>query len=155
MKINSIVKEAIAAAVLTVAFASCYRGMAQAAENPYAAITMTEDEGRELEIILALEAQSEPYEGQKGVAEVIFNRVLSDKFPDTVHGVLSQKGQFSTWKYLDHPYNVPNEEQADAILDVLLEGPSVMPDLDYVYFNGGKHKWMHDCFKIKGHWFGK
>ena len=41
------------------------------------------------------EARGEPYEGQVAVGAVIMNRVKSPKFPNTIAGVIYQKGQFS------------------------------------------------------------
>ncbi len=41
------------------------------------------------------EARGEPYEGQVAVGAVIMNRVKSAKFPNTIAGVIYQKGQFS------------------------------------------------------------
>ncbi|MBF8436655.1 cell wall hydrolase [Halanaerobiaceae bacterium Z-7014] len=40
------------------------------------------------------EARGEPYLGQVAVGAVIINRVISDKFPDTIEGVIMQDGQF-------------------------------------------------------------
>lgn len=41
------------------------------------------------------EAKGEPLEGQLAVAEVILNRARSGRFPASVCGVLTQRGQFS------------------------------------------------------------
>ena len=41
------------------------------------------------------EARGEPYKGQVAVAAVVMNRVKSSEFPDTISGVIYQKGQFS------------------------------------------------------------
>lgn len=41
------------------------------------------------------EARGEPFEGQVAVGAVIMNRVKSPKFPNTIAGVIYQKGQFS------------------------------------------------------------
>lgn len=41
------------------------------------------------------ESKGEPLEGQLAVAEVILNRARSGRFPQTVCGVLKQRGQFS------------------------------------------------------------
>lgn len=113
----------------------------------------TEEEKELTALILALEAQAEPYEGQKAVVEVIMNRVLSDEWPDTIKGVLSQKGQFATWRYRTHPYNTPTEEQYRAVEEAIKNGPSVIPD-DYVFFatsrvNGKGH------IRIGHHWFSR
>lgn len=41
------------------------------------------------------EARGEPYAGQVAVAAVVLNRVRSSKFPNTVSGVVYQKGAFT------------------------------------------------------------
>lgn len=132
--------------------------------NPYKSIKMADYEMDYLERILALEAQGEPFEGQVAVVEVIFNRVLSDEYPDSVYKVLSQDGQFCSWKYLENPYNVPNQTQKNAIKFAIEHGPTVIPmhcyeeGLEaperYVFFatyeaNGS------DFFQIGNHYFGK
>lgn len=42
------------------------------------------------------EARGEPYKGQVAVGAVVLNRVKSSDFPDTISGVIYQKGQFSS-----------------------------------------------------------
>lgn len=118
-------------------------------------ITMTKEEADLLRVILALEAQTEPMEGKKAVVEVIFNRVQSPEWPDTVYGVLSQKGQFATWKYRNRPYNTPGDAEDKAIAAVLSEVSPVLPDKSYVFFCTSKRGWMHDCTKIGRHYFGR
>ncbi|MEH7226040.1 cell wall hydrolase [Bacillus sp. JJ1566] len=44
--------------------------------------------------IVRAEAQSEPFEGKVAVAAVVLNRLESPKFPDTIQGVIYQRGQF-------------------------------------------------------------
>ena len=41
------------------------------------------------------EARGEPYKGQVAVGAVVMNRVKGSEFPDTISGVIYQKGQFS------------------------------------------------------------
>ena len=41
------------------------------------------------------EAKGEPYAGKVAVADVVFNRIESEKFPDSVAKVVNAKGQFS------------------------------------------------------------
>lgn len=51
----------------------------------------------EIELLARLvsgEARGEPYIGQVAVAAVVLNRVRSDEFPDTVSGVIFQRGAF-------------------------------------------------------------
>ena len=125
-------------------------------------------DGEELRQVLYLEAGGECYEGQMMVVEVVFNRVLSDGWPDTVYGVLSQKSQFETWKYRAKAR--PTKIQDDAISDVLRGSSAIKQVLlglqqagqidknvcstDYVFFATKPHKWMHNTFKFHGHWFG-
>ncbi|MCR4896300.1 MAG: cell wall hydrolase [Lachnospiraceae bacterium] len=58
---------------------------------------VTFDEGDEylLASLIYCEAGGEPYEGQVAVGAVVINRVLSGVFPETVSGVIYQRGQFS------------------------------------------------------------
>ena len=81
--------------------------------------------------ILYLEANDQSFTGQRAVVEVVFNRVLHDEFPNTVEGVLLQKGQFSTAKLLDKA--APTEMQYEVIQAVLGEVVPVLPD-DVVFF---------------------
>ena len=126
-------------------------------EKPiYAGITMTEEEGQLLRSILALEADygTEGHDGQKAVVEVIFNRVLSPRWPDTVADVIYQRGQFATVKYLKRPYNRPGEHEDDAISAVLRETETVLPSTDYVYFSRGKSNGKA-FVKLNHHWFSR
>ena len=54
------------------------------------------------------EARGEPYEGQVAVGAVILNRVKSPEFPNTIAGVIFQKGQFSC--VTDGQFDEPMEE---------------------------------------------
>lgn len=56
------------------------------------------------------EARGEPYDGQVAVGAVIMNRVKSSKFPNTIAGVIYQKGQFSC--VTDGQFNAPIEENS-------------------------------------------
>lgn len=122
-------------------------------QHEYSSITISDSEMEELRRIVAAEAQTQSMEGRRAVVEVIFNRVLSPEYPDTVHGVLSQKGQFATWKYMHSRWVEP--ELADAAIAYVMEnGRTVLPDTSYLYFdtsgvNGRKH------IKIGAHYFGR
>ena len=110
------------------------------------------DEERELvAVILAMEAQGEPYEGERAVVEVILNRVVSPEWPDTIYGVLSQKGQFATWKRRNNPYNVPTLAEYQLIEDTVQAGPEILPE-GYVYFATRKVNGK-GFIKIQGHYF--
>lgn len=67
--------------------------------------------------LVAAEAGGEPYEGQVAVAAVVFNRMRSYKFPNTVREVIYQKNQFSSVPKL--PYIQPGESCRRAVVDAL------------------------------------
>lgn len=122
--------------------------------HEYSGIVISDEEYVELCQIVAAEAQTQCLEGQKAVVEVIFNRVLSPEYPNTVHGVLSQKGQFATWKLRNakwvEPYRV-----VDAIAAVVANGRTVLPDTSYVYFSRGTSKYGKDWIRLQNHVFGR
>lgn len=125
-------------------------------EPIYGEIKMSEEEEKLLRSILALEADydTEGFDGQKAVVEVIFNRVLSNEWPNTVKEVIYQKGQFATVKYLKKPYNLPGEHEDDAISAVLRETSLVLPSTDYVFFSRGKSNGK-DFVRLNHHWFSR
>lgn len=100
----------------------------------YAGIEISESEMNELAAIVYLEARGEPFEGQQAVAEVVLNRVLSDEFPDTVHGVIydTKYGvQFTPYKKV--AATTPTETQYDAVYNALYEEPVL--DVGVLYFS--------------------
>ena len=127
---------------------------ATATPTEYLNISMSDEEYELLKKIVAAESQTQHLEGRKAVVEVIFNRVLSDEFPDSVKGVLSQKGQFSTWKMRNASWVVP-EHATEAIEAVIEDGCTVLPDTEYLFFSRGKSQYAKDYVKIQDHWFGR
>ena len=64
------------------------------------------------------EARGEPYAGQVAVAAVVLNRVRSSSFPNTVSGVIYQKGAFTAVD--DGQINLtPNQTAYNAARDAL------------------------------------
>lgn len=124
-------------------------------ENPYQTIPISESEYEELRWVLALEAQGEGLRGEVACCEVIFNRVLSGRWGAGVHGVLSKKGQFSTYRLIGSrkAWAVPGELEDDAISECLRQGLKVLPDMKYVYFDTGKKNGSRNI-KLGNHWFG-
>jgi len=55
---------------------------------------LTESEFYLLARLISAESRGEPFLGQVAVGAVIFNRVESDLFPDTLAGVIYEPGQF-------------------------------------------------------------
>lgn len=97
----------------------------------YGAIHLTDAETDTLARVIWLEARGEPFDGQQAVAEVVFNRMLSPEFPDTLDEVIYQEGQFSTAERIRSAE--PTEAQYIAI-NVALSGPSVLP-MEVVFFS--------------------
>ena len=64
------------------------------------------------------EARGEPYTGQVAVAAVVLNRVRSSSFPNTISGVIYQKGAFDVVS--DGQINLtPNDTAKNAAQDAL------------------------------------
>ena len=122
--------------------------------------TASDEEIDELCRVMFLECRGESFEGKVACVETILNRVMSDNFPDSVHEVLSERGQFNTWKHIADAYNVSEDDIAvsqgeicRAIMYVYDNGRTVLPSSKYVYFdtrgiNGRNH--IH----IDGQYFG-
>lgn len=85
--------------------------------------------------IVFYEANTEDIRGKRLVVSVILNRVESDLFPNDIYSVISQKGQFTTYKYARNinDYDIPidcygavlaelNERTDDSILFFSSEG---------------------------------
>lgn len=112
----------------------------------YADISLSESEVYELACVVFLEANTQSLRGQQAVAEVLFNRVIADNFPDSVHDVIYEgiEGtstlQLSTAPFIGEV--TPNENQYLAI-EQALYGPSILPD-NVVFFSiegENEHVW--------------
>ena len=73
--------------------------MSQAAANAewrdISQVTITEEDITMLANLIYCEARGESYDGKLAVASVVINRILSSKYPDTMAGVIYQRGQFA------------------------------------------------------------
>ena len=59
------------------------------------------------------EARGEPYTGQVAVGAVVLNRVKSSSFPNTIAGVIYEKGAFTAVS--DGQINVPIKEDSTVL----------------------------------------
>ena len=76
--------------------------------------------------LLCGECQSGSRELQEAVGSVVLNRVASDDFPDTIEGVVFQKGQYAcTW---DGNYNREPTERNWEVAEYLLQNGSQIPE---------------------------
>ena len=91
--------------------------------------------------IISAEARGEPYMGQVAVGAVVLNRVEHPSFPDTLSGVVYQKGAFSC--LYDGQFNEPISESAykaatDAINGLDPSGGAIY----YYYPKKSTNKWI-------------
>lgn len=102
-----------------------------------------------LAAIIQCEAEGESYKGKVAVGAVVLNRVRSSKFPNTIAGVIKQKGQFSpvaSGRFARVLSKGANEECYRAAKDAL-NGSN--PIGKCLFFNTGYGK----GFRIGGHQF--
>lgn len=99
-------------------------------ESRYQEIQLTDQELDLIAKVVWVEARGESLEGQQAIAEVIFNRMVSDDFADTVKGVLYAENQFRSIEYLEDA--APTQTQYDAI-EKALSGPYILSK-DVFYF---------------------
>lgn len=71
--------------------------------------------------LIRAEARGESFEGKVAVARVVLNRVASSKFPNSVRGVIYQRGQFSPVSN-GSINNAPTEVEYDAIDEAVRRG---------------------------------
>lgn len=71
--------------------------------------------------IIWCEARGESYEGQVAVGTVVMNRVESPRFPNTIEGVISQKGQFSPYKSGKYALALSLENMQQSCIDAAVE----------------------------------
>lgn len=107
-----------------------YRENKPYVEPRYPGIELTWEEQQLLARLIWLEARGESPEGQQAVAEVVLNRLVSDKFPNNLNDLIFGEGQFRTTKFLDQADAW--QAQYDAI-DRALAGPYVLP-MDVMFF---------------------
>lgn len=92
--------------------------------------------------IISAEARGESYTGQVAVGAVVLNRVKSASFPDSISGVIYQKGAFSA--VTDGQFNQPVSETSMKAARDAMSGWDPSGGALY-YFNPAKTNdaWMH------------
>ena len=123
------------------------------AVSRYEAVGLTEEDAYILACLVYHEARGEPFEGQAAVVEVVFNRCLSDEFPDTVEEVVFQK-YGDVWQFSPAPYLYtaePDETQYNAVMYAYnAEEPIVPPET--VFFSTSPYN-EHVTAIIGNHYF--
>lgn len=123
------------------------------AVSRYEEVELTEEDAYILACLVYHEARGEPFEGQAAVVEVVFNRCLSDEFPDTVEEVVFQK-YGDVWQFSPAPYLYtaePSEVQYNAVMYAYnAEEPVVPPET--VFFSTSPYN-EHITAIIGNHYF--
>ncbi len=132
-----------------------------AISGSYRALTPAQEFYREDEVywlsrIISAESRGEPLRGQMAVGNVILNRTRSSYFPNTIWGVIFEKGQFSPVKN-GSIYNAPSWSAVIAA-KMCLEGYSISNSvLFFCNVESASSHWIENnrlfAFKIGNHSF--
>ena len=98
--------------------------------------------------VISGESRGEPYEGQVAVGAVVLNRVSHSSFPDSISGVVYQKGAFSC--ITDSNWKEPTSESAKRAAIDAINGWDPTGGAVY-YYNPAKttNKFMHSLKTTK------
>ena len=80
--------------------------------------SLTDEEINMLEVVVQHEVGNFSKDYKTLVAELIYNRIMSDEFPDTVYGVLYQENQFCGIDYWYYPAYPVDDETKQVIQEV-------------------------------------
>jgi N-acetylmuramoyl-L-alanine amidase len=98
------------------------------------------------------EAGNQGFMGKQLVADVILNRVESDRFPDTIEGVIKQRFAFSSYGDGRMQNIVPSEETYQACRAEL--GSRI--NREVLFFTYEEYnKYCIPMFKYRDHYFGR
>lgn len=96
----------------------------------YPGLELTQEDKDLMAKLLCAEAESEPFEGQQAIAEVILNRLAAGNFQSSINGIIYAEGQFAAAQNLY--LAKPTHTQYEAI-ERAMYGPYVLP-ADVVFF---------------------
>ncbi len=113
------------------------------------AVTALEPDREFLRVVSLENCDYPSYENYLSVASVIMNRVDSPDFPNTIEGVISQKGQFTVWSAKNYKHIDDNVYQAcyDAI-----NGKRNLPS-NVMYFAMSEFSWAETYAYYGGHYW--
>jgi hypothetical protein len=115
--------------------------MPEQQENRYQGYTRTGDDIYTLACFVWAEAREEPPEVKQAVAEVVLNRLMSEKYPSTVRAVI-HKTEF--YRAVDAMSRIdePGLEQYIAV-DTAMYGPYILPEdiCFYSQWEKGEEEW--------------
>ncbi|MDK0768766.1 cell wall hydrolase [Clostridium perfringens] len=106
-------------------------------------ISLTKNDIYLMSQVVYAESKGEPFDGKIAVASVILNRTTDSQFPDTIHGVITQKNAFSCVRNGKIDV-VPDGDSYNAVLKAI-EGYD--PTDEALYFYNPK---IATCSWMKG-----
>lgn len=115
-------------------------------------VQLTAEEIEILSRIVQLECGHDIKESKYATVETILNRIINPNYPNTLTEVLSQKGQFSTWKNRNIAKATPTADTYMCVITVL-NGQTNVLSTDSLKFNNkpiGKNP-----IKIGKQYYGK
>lgn len=96
--------------------------------------------------VVHAESKGEPYTGKVAVASVILNRVIDPNFPNTIHGVITQKNAFSCVR--NGVVNAtPNSDSYNAVMDAIKGNDPTNKALYFYNPDIATCNWMHGVQK--------
>jgi len=107
-----------------------YKAKKNTAPLRYPGVELTEEEMELMAKLIYMEAQSEPFEGQQAIAEVILNRLVSGNFQSSIDNVIHAEGQFKSSGRL---YAAKPTHTQYVAVERALKGPYVL-DKGVVFF---------------------
>ena len=106
----------------------------------------------ELAQLVQAEAGNQSFEGKCLVVDCVLNRVEDPAFPDNIHDVIFQDGQFSVitnGAYNKAAWNMTESDFAAVMCEVELH-----TNRDVLYFNNSRNvSGTGIPFRVGGHWF--
>lgn len=111
----------------------------------------------ELELVALLvqaEAGNQDELGKRYVADVVFNRVDSNNFPDTIEEVIYQKNPTQFAVTTNGALEKAGYTITEDVFNIVLEEADKRTNADVIYFRTGKyHSNGHKAFKHQDHYF--
>ena len=85
-------------------------------------------------LVVQEEAIGTSVEARAAVANTIYNRYLSSKYPNTIEGIIFQKNQYTVADDEDEIRSVkPVEKTIEAVTQIFVEGDTFLPE-DVLFF---------------------
>lgn len=114
--------------------------------NPYAGITLTDQERIWLCCMAYSEAGNQEFDGQAAVVQVALNRLMHEEFPSDIESVLFQPNQFCVG-------DMYTEAQEEAVEAALMGYSALDLNTDVVFFSTGNLRYGSYYKTIGAHVF--